>query len=385
MGWVVWWCGHRQADGTRGCAVRAVCPVRGCSVVCCEGWFSLVDDFHLLTDGFSVDCLEDGPYEVGAHAAELALCAALLQDFVVASRLEDGHGVFLLEGSDFAADAHALGENLDDVVVALVDLRTQLVEVLGGLFLLADNQEVEDVCQHVGGYLLCGVTPGAVGVAVALDDESVEAQVHCLLAEGGDEFAFAADVAGVAEDGQVGDASAQLDGDVPLRQVAVYLLVVGGEAAVDGCHAFHACIVEPFHASNPEFEVGVDGVLHEDGDVHSREGVGNLLHGEGICTGACANPQHVHAGVQCRLDVLGGGDFGGDVHARLLFYALQPGESRFADAFEASGLGARFPDSCAEDAYAAVCQFGGSLHDLFFSFGAARAGYDDGAFGFDAR
>ena len=128
--------------------------------------------------------------------------------------------MLFLVGADFAGDAHALGQGLDDFVVALVYLLAQFGEVFGGLRLAADDEEVEDIVQYVGRHLLRGVAPGLVGVAVALDDEAVEAQVHGLLAQRGDELALAADVARVADDGQVGDAAAQFDGDVPLRQVA---------------------------------------------------------------------------------------------------------------------------------------------------------------------
>lgn len=51
-------------------------------------------------------------------------------------------------------------------------------------------------------------------------------------------------MAGVADNRQVGDAATQLDGDMPLRQVAVQLLVVAAETAVDGCQTFQTGIVD---------------------------------------------------------------------------------------------------------------------------------------------
>ena len=211
----------------------------------------MIDDFHLLAYAVFVDGLEDSFDELGAHAAEGGLCSALVEDLVVAGGLQHGHPVLLLEGAYLAAHTHALGEYLDELVVALVDLCAELCEVLRGVLLVADDEEAEDVAEHVGGHLLGGIAPCSVGVAVALDDEAVEAQVHGLLAEWCHEIALAADVAGVAEDGKPGDAAAQLDGDVPLRQVAVDLLVVGGEAAVDGAQTPHSCAVDALHGSYP--------------------------------------------------------------------------------------------------------------------------------------
>ncbi len=61
-----------------------------------------------------------------------------------------------------------------------------------------------------------GVAPCLVGAAVALDNETVEVEVHGLLAERSDEFALTADMAGVAQERQVGITAAQLEGDMPL-------------------------------------------------------------------------------------------------------------------------------------------------------------------------
>ena len=69
-----------------------------------------------------MDGLEHLLHEFRTHAAEGSLCATLVQDFVVASCLKDGHVVLFLERTDFAAHTHPLGQYLDDLVVAFVDL-----------------------------------------------------------------------------------------------------------------------------------------------------------------------------------------------------------------------------------------------------------------------
>ena len=195
---------------------------------------------------------------------------------------------------------------------------------------------------------------------------------------------LSADVAGVAEDGQFGDAAAQFDGDVPLRQVAVYLLVVGTEAPVYGGQPSQPGVVDALQCADPQFEVGVHGVLHQDGDVHAPQRVGYLLHGKGV--GRCPRPypEEVDSVLQGFVHVLGRRHFGGHVHAGLAFHFLEPCQSFHADAFEASGFGAGFPDARPEYLDAFGCQLAGGFHHLFFCFCAARACNDEGSFRFDA-
>jgi hypothetical protein len=49
------------------------------------------------------------------------------------------------------------------LLIAIVNLLAQFGEVLCRLRLIADDEGVEDVVEHVGRDLLCGITPGIVG------------------------------------------------------------------------------------------------------------------------------------------------------------------------------------------------------------------------------
>ena len=53
----------------------------------------LIHQFNLLAHAFFVNILKDAFHKFGRHAAEHALRAALVKDFVVAARLHDGHVV----------------------------------------------------------------------------------------------------------------------------------------------------------------------------------------------------------------------------------------------------------------------------------------------------
>ena len=165
--------------------------------------------------------------------------------------------------------------------------------------------------------------------------------------------------------------------------VAVEVLVDRREAAVDGPDAADAGVVDALDGADPQFEVGAHGILHQHRHVHAAQGVGDLLHGEGVGRRAGADPEQVDAALQRYGDVLAGGHLGGGVHPRLPFHALEPGDAGLADAFEASRFGAGFPQSGAVDAESLCGQRAGGLHDLFFGFGAARACDDQRSPGID--
>ena len=326
-----------------------------------------------------MDVLKDRFDEVGIHSAEHTLCTALVENLGVAHGLNHSHVVFLLVLSDFATDSHSFGEQFDERVVNLVNLLAEGVEALGRFRDVADDEFVKDEVQHVGRHLLFGIAPCSVGVAVAFNDEAVKAEVHGLLAERSHQFACSADVARVADDGEVRTAATEFDGDVPHGQVAVDFLFVGGEAAVNHAEAGDAGLVDALQSANPEFKVGVHGVLDKDGDIDALERVCDFLHGEGVSHGARTNPKHVDACFEGCFHMSVGGDFGADLHVEFLLHALHPGETFFSDAFKTTGFRARFPNAGAEKLHAFFCQAAGGVHHLFFSFRRAGTCDDHGA------
>ena len=62
--------------------------------------------------------------EFGIHAAQCALRAAFLENLVVASGLQDGYVVLFLVSADFSCHTHSLGQLLNKIVVAFVNLLT---------------------------------------------------------------------------------------------------------------------------------------------------------------------------------------------------------------------------------------------------------------------
>ena len=232
---------------------------------------------------------------------------------------------------------------------------------------------------------MCGITPCAIRVAMALNNQTIETEVHCLLAERGYQFTLAADVAGVADDRKVRNATTQFDGDMPLRQVAVQLFVVTAETTMDGSQTFQACIIDAFQCTDPKFEVRIYRVLHEHRDVHALQCIGYLLHGKRVGGSACTDPKYVDTCFQTFVHVLGISHFGSDIHACLFLDFLQPCQTVNTYTFETSRFGTRFPDSGTEYLHSLFGQLFGGVHYLFFCFGAARSCNDQRTFLLDTR
>ena len=121
-----------------------------------------------------MDVLENLSGKLRAHATEGSLGSTLVENLVVTAGLNDGHVVLLLVGTNLAANAHTLSQEIHQLVVALVNLTAQLVQTLCRIMLIAHYEEAEDVIQHLWGNLLLGIAPCIVWAAVALNDESVE-------------------------------------------------------------------------------------------------------------------------------------------------------------------------------------------------------------------
>ena len=121
-----------------------------------------------------MDVLENLSGKLRAHAAEGCLGTTLVENLVVTAGLNDGHVMLLLVGTNLAANAHTLSQEIHQLVVALVNLTAQLVQTLCRIMLIAHYEEAEDVIQHLWGNLLLCIAPCIVWAAVALNDEAVE-------------------------------------------------------------------------------------------------------------------------------------------------------------------------------------------------------------------
>ena len=150
-----------------------------------------------------MDILEYVCYKLGVHTTERALGTTLVQNFVVAVGLQHRHVVLLLVLTNLTAHTHALCQQLHQLVVKLVNLLTQLGDTLGSGLLVADNQQAQNVVKYIWCYLLLGIAPSLVRIAVALHNQTVETKVHSLLAQRCNQLAATTNVTWVADDRQL--------------------------------------------------------------------------------------------------------------------------------------------------------------------------------------
>jgi len=111
-----------------------------------------------------------------------------------------------------------------------------------------------------------------------------------------------------------------------------------------GSEAAYAGPEEAFQGAYPEFEIGVDGVLGQHGDVggvQPFELVGDFLHGERVGYGAGAEPYAVESCADGHGGMGGVAGFGEHFHPGLGLHGLEPAEA--ARAHSLKGAGARLP------------------------------------------
>ena len=276
------------------------------------------------------------------------MSTSLVENLAVTACLHDRHAHFLLILADVATDFHALGEQLDEFIVEHIYFVSVVFEFVGVLFGVAEDEARHDEVEHFRCHLLRRITPSLIGIAVAFDHEAVQAHIHRLLAERSNQVATSADVARVANHGQLRKPTLQFDWDLPHRLVAVQLLFVAAEAPVDCAKLLYAGTIDAQQRAYPQLEVWVDRILDEDRRIGAFQRICQCLYGKGIGCSACSDPEDVDAMLEGQLDVFRRGNFRSSKHARFLLDAFHPGECWFAVPFEASGLCSRLPDAGTE-------------------------------------
>ena len=144
--------------------------------------------------------------------------------------------------------------------------------------------------------------------------------------------------------------------------------------------ALYSRHVKTLQRTNPQFYVGVYGVLDEYWDVNTLQCVGESLHSEGVSCCSCTNPQHVHSVLQCQLYVFRCCHLGSYQHACFVLHALHPGKSLFSVALETAWFCSWFPYSGSEVVTSFAGEFKSCCHYLFFCFSRTRTSDDERSF-----
>ena len=324
-----------------------------------------------------MDGRHDGPHRGFREAVLRPFPHHVGQELLPSARLEDGHVVVFLVLAYLPAHIHPVAEELEEVLVQQVYPGAKGVDsLLVGLVVGAvvpDDQALQKLLQRGGGELLLGVAQGAGRVAVALYHEPVQTQVHGPLGKFLQVLAVPRHVGRVGEEGQLRVTGTQFDGDLPARVVAVGDGGRGGKAPVNHAQFPDAGPVQALQGADPQVQVRIHGVLHQHGHIGAAEGIGNLLHQEGVGRRTGTYPHHVHAVFDALQHMLLRSHFGADLHAQLFLHPLKPFEAGGAHALEAARMRPGLPDTCTEYVDAEGRQAAGRFHHLFFSFRTAGA------------
>src|SRR5690606_8460430 len=103
-------------------------------------------------------------------------------------------------------------------------------------------------------------------------------------------FALAGDMAGVANNEQVGILAFEFNRNFPHGVVAVFAFAPRRESAMHHHYFADAAVVNAFNGTNPQIQIGIYRVLYYYGNIHTFHGIGNFLNRERIYGGASTNP-----------------------------------------------------------------------------------------------
>ena len=179
--------------------------------------------------------------------------------------------MLLLVLTNLTAYIHSLGQQVHQLVVNLINLLTHLCDTFRCDIFVADDQQRQDIVEHLWCHLLTGIAPRLIRIAMTLHNQTVESQVHRLLTEWSNELASSSDMRRIADDRQIGYSTVQFDRYLPHRSITVYLIIERGESSMDGSQSFDARLVQSLHRSYPQFEVRVHWVFDEHRDVDTSQ------------------------------------------------------------------------------------------------------------------
>ena len=100
----------------------------------------LVDNLHLLTDALFVYVLEDVLYALATDAQQRTLCTSLVEYLAIAACLHDCESFLFLVFANVTAYLHAFGKQFDEFVVQLVNLVSEVFQLVVMFCLVAEDE-----------------------------------------------------------------------------------------------------------------------------------------------------------------------------------------------------------------------------------------------------
>ena len=145
--------------------------------------------------------------------------------------LEDGYVVSLLYLTNLIAGTHTLAQQLEELRIYLINLLSADIQLACELRVFGGLGTPHHVVNHRDTILWCHllrcVAPRLIGADVALDDESVVAEIGSLLCYAVEQRSTAADVRWVAYHHHIGEATTHIEEQMPHRNV----FAIAGQSA----------------------------------------------------------------------------------------------------------------------------------------------------------
>ena len=230
-----------------------------------------------------------------AHSLSLGLGSE--EQLVIPIVLNHSHIVLAFVVANSPRHIHTLSEQLYDAAVDGVDMEAVVAQRILARRCAVQCQRCEELLEHSGRNLLLRIAKSPIWRRVALDHKTRKAEVEGLLRELCHEGAVATYMAGIRKYRHSGNPAVQLDGHRPMWRIAVGRGLVRAEATMHSRKPTHTTIIHPLDSTHPEVHIGDYGVLDDYRRVDTTQGIGNLLHSEGVCRGAGTYPHAVNVGL----------------------------------------------------------------------------------------
>lgn len=272
----------------------------------------------------------------------------VFQDFVLVVVLQNGNIIVLFVFFNFFSQVYMVVEQVEYFFVQFVNFMVQVFQVFKEFYIiscwLVENELFFYFQELCWGNLLCGIVLGVVGIWVYFGYIVIKIEVECFLCYGLQDVLVFIDMVVVIDDRKVREFLFQVDGKLLVWYIVVFGFFVVIEVLVDDFNMGNFCFVDVFNGFYLQFEIWVDGVFDQYGDVYVFQGIGYFLYGKWINSSVGIQLEYINLMFEGFEDVLCVSDFGSYFKFGFFFDFVQLVQAFGIDVFECVGVGLWFLD-----------------------------------------
>jgi len=157
--------------------------------------------------------------------------------------------------------------------------------------------------------LLCCIAPRFLRIRMRLHHQSLHAKIQGPLCYFGHQIPPSCNVAGIANNGQIGHHAFQLQRNFPAGRISVGVGVVRGKSPVNGHQLSDSSGMYPLQGSQPKRQIWTNWVFYKNGHINAPQGIRNILNTERIYRRSCPYPKGFNPRFQRRFYMLCVGHF----------------------------------------------------------------------------